>query len=195
MPRDPRLWDLAKGASKLNKHRDEVIQLFRDGLSLAKLSKHYGMVATGVQKWLRMHGEYDRTTTCELPECEITFPFRPRKRYCSRLHVRRANSRVRNARPEEKIKNAARNKLRQAVYDGRVLRPLKCERCNQLGGFAKDGRSLIQADHHHGYENDHALNIWWICKSCDTEIEKLRRSGLIVTKETRNKASTKSYED
>ncbi len=183
MPRDPRLWDLTKGASKLNAHRDEVLSLYWNRVSLAAIGARFGMAASGVLKWIRENGGNDRVVICELPECEQTFPFNLRQRYCSRLHVRRANARARNQRPEERQKNRARGKLHQAVYSGRVERPLHCERCGERPESAADGRSLVQADHHRGYDDAHALDVWWICKVCDVEVEKLRAEGKTINKD------------
>lgn len=176
-------WDTRKGASGLNEHADEVLGLFRDGVALARIGARFGFVATAVQNWLKARGEYEREVECELPECGVRFPFRPQKRYCSRLHVRRANARARNARPQEKLKNAARNKLRKAVYEGRIVRPTACERCGSEPGFGADGRNRVQADHHHGYDDECALDVWWICVPCDAEVERLRRGGATVTRE------------
>jgi len=181
MPRDPRLWDLTPGASQLNDDRDDVIDLFRGGMALAKIGAKFGMVAAGVQKWLRAQGEYDRQVTCALEECDVIYPFRPGKLYCTNLHARRANARaVRHKFPE---KEQARSALSRALYSGQIDRPKKCERCGRRPGQGKDGRSLIKADHHHGYDKAHHLDVWWICSGCDHEIEKLRREGNVVDRE------------
>lgn len=181
MPRDPRLWDLTAGASQLNEVREEVIDLFRGGMALAKLGARFGMVASGVQKWLRAQGEYDREVKCSLDECDAVYSFRPGKLYCTNLHARRANARV--ARLKFPEKERARSALSQALYSGKIDRPKKCERCGCLPGYGKDGRSLIKADHHHGYDEAHYLDVWWICSGCDHEVERLRRDGAVVDRE------------
>jgi len=181
MPRDPRQWDLTKGASKLNEHRDEVIDLFREGLSLAKIGARYGMVASGVMKWLRAAGEYDRVADCLLPECSERFTFRPRKLYCTNLHARRANARERYN--KDQPKNKARSAVTQAVSKGQLVRSEICERCEVRPGYGKDGRTLIRADHHHGYDQAHELDVWWLCSRCDHEVEGLRKREIVVTRE------------
>lgn len=177
-------WDTGSGQRQLHGHEDEITKLFRSGLSLAKIGARYGMVGTSVRNLLVELGEYNRQVECKLPECDTTFPFRPRKLYCTNLHARRANARDRNSRPAEQFKIRARNKLRRHVYEGRILRPKTCERCGKKAGFAKDGRNLLQADHHHGYEPEHALDVWWICTGCDRDVEKFRRGGKTVNKES-----------
>ena len=183
MPRDPRQWDLTKGASKLNEHREEVITLFRDGLALAKIGARYGMSAMGIRNWIKKQGEYDRMISCGLSECDVTFHFSPGKLYCTNKHARRQNARDRASQPGEKEKTRARNKINYRIYKGRLERPTKCERCGKETHKASDGRSLIQADHHHGYDEDHALDIWWLCKACDVLVSRLREEGQQVDRE------------
>lgn len=184
MERNPKLWNTRKGASILNEHHDEVIEAFRNRTPLAEIGSRYGMVATAVMNWLKKQGEYDRIVECELPECDETFPFRPRKRYCCRLHTKRANARERIERPGERQKARARLKLNYAVAIGKILRPTECERCGQQHEVASDGRSLIQADHHYGYGDEYHLEVWWLCKACDIEVEKLRKQGLTINRES-----------
>lgn len=185
MPRDPRQWDLTKGASKLHAHREEVLDLFRGGLALKKIGARYGMVATGVQRWLKAEGEYDRIVECLLLECSEEFPFRPRKLYCTNLHARRANARDRY--DKDRPKNRARSETTKAIYSGQLVRPEVCERCEVRPGYGKDGRTLIRADHHHGYDEEHYLDIWWLCSRCDHDVEKLRKSGRTVDREHPNR--------
>lgn len=184
MPRDPSQWDTSAGASKLNEHADDVVERFRRGETLVEIAGRYGMAASGVQKWLVGQGEYRRKVACTLPECEKTFPFRPRKLYCTNLHARRANARARNATADERKKNSARNKFKKALASGVSIRPDGCERCGVNPGVAKDGRSLLQADHHYGYDAPHVLDVWWLCKSCDHTVSGLRRKGEIVNRDS-----------
>jgi len=174
-------WDTTGGASRLNEFREEVLQRFRAGDSLASIGQTYVVYPTTVQNWLKKEGEYDRVVECLLPECGVTYPFRPRKLYCTNLHARRANARAVYGRCPEKQR--ARSALVQAIYSGRIDRPKTCERCGCVPGPGKDGRSLIKADHHHGYDEAHQLDVWWICSGCDHEVEKLRRDGKTVDRE------------
>jgi len=181
MVRDPRLWDLTLGASRFNAHEEEVLDLFREGESLAKIAKRFGMVASAVRNWLQGKGEYDRVVKCLLPECDITYSFRPRKLYCTNLHARRANARVCYWKSIDK--NKARGFVHRAIASGKIERPKGCERCGCEPSRGKDGRSLIKADHHHGYDVLHHLDVWWICSNCDHEVEKLRRAGKTVNRD------------
>jgi hypothetical protein len=137
--------------------------------------------ATTVQNWLKKQGEYDREVKCSLEECDAVYAFRPGKLYCTNLHARRANARADYDKFPEKRR--ARRALVQAVFSGQLERPKKCERCGCTPGYGKDGRSLIKADHHHGYDEAHHLDIWWICSGCDHAVEKLRRAGKTVDRE------------
>ncbi len=184
MPRDPSQWNTAKGESKLNEVADEVIAAFREGQSLRAIGRTYSMSPTGIQKWLRAQGEYKETSVCGLPECDVEFPYRPKKLYCTNLHARRANARDRALTEEEQEKIRIRRRMIQAIRNGTVKRPDTCERCGGSPKPAKDGRSLIQADHHHGYSDETALDIWWLCKPCDVAVEKLRKKGKTVNRET-----------
>ena len=181
MPRDPRLWDLTGGASKLNTHRDVVLEMFRAGKALADIGKKFGMCASGVQRWLRAEGEYERCVRCALPECEVEFPFRAKKLYCSNLHARRANARVWYARSE--VQNAARYAVNRALVNGLLIRPSSCERCGSTPPRGKDGRAAIHADHHRGYDEAHRLDIWWVCSTCDYKIENLRAAGKVINRD------------
>jgi len=61
-----------------------------------------------------------------------------------------ADSRKRN---QKKVK--AQNKLNKAVQYGRVVKPERCEHCNEV----KD------LDGHH-YDYDKPLDVIWLCRSC-----------------------------
>ena len=176
MPRSPDRWNTAACESLLNEHEDEVIKLFRDGESLASLGKRFGTRNTNVRKWLVLHGEYDRSVVCGLPECDVEFPVRPGKIYCCPLHTRRAVARNQYAKPSNKQKNIARNRISKALQRGKIIRPSLCERCNEAPGRGRDGRSLLQADHYAGYAPEHYLTIQWLCHDCDREME-MERNG------------------
>lgn len=62
---------------------------------------------------------------------------------------------VAKRRKEDQKKIKAQNKLNKAVQYGRVTKPEKCERCNQVADL--DG-------HHHDYNKP--LDVIWLCRSC-----------------------------
>lgn len=175
----PRTWSTR--GSELDARRDEVISAFHAGDSLAAIGARVGFRASGVQNWLRAQGEYDREVKCKLPECDAKFPFRPGKDYCTNFHARRGNARDRL--PKDGPKNRIRSRVSREIARGHLVRPSACERCGATPPSAKDGRPNIHADHHHGYGEAHELDVWWICSTCDAEIEKLRRDGAVVDRE------------
>lgn len=70
-------------------------------------------------------------------------------------------------------KDIARQRVRDAVRSGRLVKPDKCSRC--LIVFEK---KLIHGHHHRGYENPYEIE--WICIFCHNKehIELLRSSSL-----------------
>lgn len=58
-------------------------------------------------------------------------------------------------------KEKARRILRQAVADGKILKPDTCSACGDVCS-----REDLDAHHHNGYEGDAALQVTWLCKSC-----------------------------
>ena len=61
-------------------------------------------------------------------------------------------------------KAAARNAVNRAVRAGRLVRPDHCEACGALDAKGADGRSLIHAHHHCGYQDP--LRVTWVCSIC-----------------------------
>jgi len=175
MSRSPDRWDTAAGESLLNDYEDEVVERFRAGESLKSLEERFGTRNTNVRRWLVAHGEYDRSVVCGIPECDVEFPVRPGKLYCCRLHTKRADARNQYAKPSNKQKNIARNRVSKALQTGKLERPPLCERCNEIPGEGIDGRSLLQADHYMGYSQKHYLTIQWLCHDCDRELEMERK--------------------
>jgi hypothetical protein len=93
----------------------------------------------------------------------------PAQRAKSRVHMARYR-----ARPESKQQDRARMKVREAIKYGRLAKPSTCQRCGQSPARGRDGRSLLRADHWHGYDDAHALDVQWICARCDGEVERER---------------------
>ncbi len=54
--------------------------------------------------------------------------------------------------------------VRSALKSGKIIRPTICSICHRDPGAAIDGRSLLHAHHHKGY--DRPLDIIWLCSGC-----------------------------
>jgi hypothetical protein len=77
------------------------------------------------------------------------------------------------AKPENKIKDQARSKIRDMVFRGVIIRPEHCELCHKQPAPFLDLRAKTQkryplrADHYKGYDKENWLVVRWICKDCD----------------------------
>ncbi len=89
----------------------------------------------------------------------------------------RAYVREYRKRPLAKYKEAARGALGYAVATGKIIRPDTCSLCHANPERSRSGRSLIRADHWHGYAPAHHLYIQWICARCDGKTERERRAA------------------
>src|SRR5688572_17760617 len=66
--------------------------------------------------------------------------------------------------------------VRSALSRGDLTRPTSCGRCGRTPPPSRDGRSLIHAHHHHGYECP--LDVEWLCAWCHRkETPKPSRPG------------------
>jgi len=54
----------------------------------------------------------------------------------------------------------------KAIKQGLLTRPESCSFCGRIPTPAKDGRAKIQGHHYHGYDNEHILDVEWLCPSC-----------------------------
>ena len=54
------------------------------------------------------------------------------------------------------LKRNARDAVRRAIACGELVKPRRCQKCDQLG--------QVEAHHHRGYET--ALDIIWLCPKC-----------------------------
>ena len=70
-------------------------------------------------------------------------------------------------RPEVRLKNKAREQVKLALANGKLVRPNSCESCGKSDDKLKDGRSSLRADHYMGYEKEHHLTVKFICIQCD----------------------------
>jgi hypothetical protein len=64
---------------------------------------------------------------------------------------------------DENIKKA-RYAVSNAVRDGKLHRPNKCQKCNKRDWGIK--RSMIEAHHYKGYEPENWLVVEWLCTDC-----------------------------
>ena len=62
--------------------------------------------------------------------------------------------------PQEKGRRA----VRTAIETGVMVVPSCCSKCGDYPGRGRDGRRLLQAHHHQGY--DYPLDVTWLCVSC-----------------------------
>ena len=99
----------------------------------------------------------DDCSKCGLPEERY-----PGKTYCKRCHNRECWARKKRllaVDPEAKRKNDARNKLRVAVFSGRIRKPNRCQNCR--------ARKPLEGHHHHGYARWDLVR--WLCRTCHTK--------------------------
>jgi hypothetical protein len=62
----------------------------------------------------------------------------------------------------------ARYYVQNAVRDGRLIRPDRCEKCNKKDWGIK--RSMIEAHHYKGYSPEFWLVVRWLCTDCHKEV-------------------------
>ena len=83
-----------------------------------------------------------------------------------------AYCRQRRQREDAKAKERGRHQLRKAMANGQVMRPDRCEICNQPDQKRRDGKSGLRADHYLGY--DHPTTVRFVCPTCDGKQEMER---------------------
>ncbi len=74
-------------------------------------------------------------------------------------------------RPKNNPANRARKHVRVALSKGELTRPDRCELCSlSARAYAQHSgqRTEIVGHHYRGYEPEHQLSVWWICRSCNT---------------------------
>ena len=77
----------------------------------------------------------------------------PKRKECVRRHVAQWSEKY----PERK---KASNMVNNAVRDGRLLKPDKCEMCNKEGKL-----------HGHHYDYSKPLDVIWLCPECHAQIQ------------------------
>lgn len=79
------------------------------------------------------------------------------------------SARIRNYRYKNPLKYKAHCSVNNALRDGRIVRPDTCSCCQST--------SKLQA-HHWSYEEEHWLNVVWLCTRCHAdEHNRLRELG------------------
>lgn len=53
--------------------------------------------------------------------------------------------------------------VKKAIESGALVRPTRCQQC------AREVSYRIHAHHHMGYEEEHALDVQWLCARCHTK--------------------------
>jgi hypothetical protein len=73
----------------------------------------------------------------------------------------------------------------QAIRDGVLIPATHCERCGNISSQRLDGH------HHNGYEDEHALDVQWLCKACHKSVHpSLETVSQEVRKTIAHKAQT-----
>ncbi len=79
----------------------------------------------------------------------------------------------------------AKNVLYTALRHGDIIRPDACEKCGKI----QTHRGL-DAHHHNGYDEDHLLDVEWLCQSCHNKIHGgPKHKGMIHSEETKARMS------
>ncbi len=63
----------------------------------------------------------------------------------------------------------AMGEVAKAIKKGHLVRPDRCEICQNIPGPMSNGRSQIVAHHADGHE--HPLKIWWLCHHCNQQLK------------------------
>ena len=65
---------------------------------------------------------------------------------------------------EDKQIKKAKNAVINALSSNKISRPEKCQKCSVVGS--------VEAHHHKGYDDDHLLDVKWLCRACHVEAHK-----------------------
>lgn len=83
--------------------------------------------------------------------------------------------------PHIKRQLKAQNAVSKAIREGVLVRPDTCELCGSIPGLA--AHAQIVAHHWQGYEGDAAIDIMWICASCNVILRGPQYHNGTVSKE------------
>ncbi len=82
---------------------------------------------------------------------------------CSFRCAGKVSASFRNPKQRYSPDRLARCQLNAAVQDGRIKRPVRCERCSKKPKPDRIGRTQIDG-HHHDYSKP--FDVEWLCKVC-----------------------------
>lgn len=119
------------------------------------------------QRWRKQDAKRSASADYRAAKRERSRRERPNYREASRERTRLYRDRF----PE---KAAARAAVKNAVASGALVRPDRCEKCGDLDRRGADGRRLIHAHHHQGYDNP--LAVQWLCAICHAAAHRHERS-------------------
>lgn len=127
---------MSKGPER-KQYLDEAAKMYEAGLSIGEISKYYGVSRQSLYQCLKLRG----------------VNFRSQTRTGKENHFYRGGS-IGDKRSTHLVE--------RAIAKGLLIRPDKCQECNQSSEF-KDGRPSIQA-HHDDYNKP--LDVRWLCQGC-----------------------------
>jgi len=84
----------------------------------------------------------------------------------------KGRSRTARARITHYDKALARRVLCAAVERGVIQKPEKCQRCGCVPEQKSGPGDAIQGHHHNGYDEEHKLDVIWLCRDCHAIADK-----------------------
>ncbi len=80
----------------------------------------------------------------------------------------------------DRQKRRAYGMICRAIEKGDLVRPNRCELCNR----ERIPYPGIVGHHYNGYDDQNALNLWWVCRSCNSKLEGIH-DGSMTKEEAR----------
>ena len=93
-----------------------------------------------------------------------------RHREYDRLHLHEQAAYQRASRLRWPLRHKARQVVNDAIRSGRLIRPDRCSNPEC------DIKCKPEAHHHNGYDEEHWLDVIFLCKDCHAEADNLRAS-------------------
>lgn len=90
------------------------------------------------------------------------------------LEIRREAKRRQRERDEKRLR--AMGAVARAIREG-MVKSLACEKCDREG--------VIYAHHHLGYEEEHWLDIQWLCRDCHVKAHRMMRRREVTAEQSR----------
>ncbi len=66
-------------------------------------------------------------------------------------------------------KRIARGMANHALRQGKLIRPERCELCNEIPKPMKNGQSGLRMDHYKGYDRENWTTVRFVCIPCDSK--------------------------